>query len=131
MKPKQIKYRNRYNEIFTFTQTSKTEILWEGNFEYCRYGLNNCYDKAYKKYLEDGNENIPLNKFIQKIHISDEKGLMEPYINLIYPLIDVIYMVDPSGGPYINKGMDMKYFDLKGIVDGFERTETGYKIIVK
>jgi hypothetical protein len=43
-------------------------------------------------------------------------------------------MVDPSGGPYIEANMDMKYvgkeFDAM-IVDAFEVIPTGYKIIIK
>jgi hypothetical protein len=42
--------------------------------------------------------------------------------------------VDPSGGPFISVGSDMDYIDdsFKGkIVDGFEQTENGYKILIK
>ena len=44
----------------------------------------------------------------------------------------VINMVDPSGGPYICEGMDMKLFEFEGmIVDHFIKNEQGYEIIVK
>jgi hypothetical protein len=42
--------------------------------------------------------------------------------------------VDPSGGPFISVGSDMGYIDdsFKGkIVDGFEKTENGYKILIR
>ena len=42
-----------------------------------------------------------------------------------------ITMVDPSGGPYISEGMDMKLFNLKGIVKGFIDNKDGYEIVVE
>lgn len=42
--------------------------------------------------------------------------------------------VDPSGGPFIQVGLDMGYIDESfggHIVDGFEQTEKGYKILIK
>ena len=42
--------------------------------------------------------------------------------------------VDPSGGPFIQVGLDMGYIDESfdgQIVDGFEQTEKGYKILIK
>lgn len=43
-----------------------------------------------------------------------------------------ITMVDPSGGPYIPLGMDMKLFGFDGkIVNGFIPNEDGYEIVVE
>ena len=45
---------------------------------------------------------------------------------------DDITMVDPSGGPYIAEGMDMKLFGFGGkIVNGFIPNEDGYEIVVE
>ena len=44
---------------------------------------------------------------------------------------DDITMVDPSGGPYIPLGMDMKLFGLEGKVNGFISNEDGYEIVVE
>ena len=41
-----------------------------------------------------------------------------------------ITMIDPSGGPYITLGMDMKLFGLKGKVIGFINKEDGYEIVI-
>jgi hypothetical protein len=42
-----------------------------------------------------------------------------------------ITMVDPSGGPYIPLGMDMKLFGFDGkIVNGFIPNDDGYEIVV-
>lgn len=43
-------------------------------------------------------------------------------------------VVDPSGGPFITVGSDMGYIDesFSGlVVDGFEQTDSGYKILIK
>ena len=41
-------------------------------------------------------------------------------------------MVDPSGGPYITKGMDMKYYGFDGkIVASFTPNNDGYEIVVE
>jgi hypothetical protein len=35
------KYENRYGDTYTFTKQEDGNVLWEGNFEHCRFG----YDK--------------------------------------------------------------------------------------
>jgi len=41
-------------------------------------------------------------------------------------------MVDPSGGPYISRGMSLGSFGFKDFkVKDFERIDTGYKIITE
>ena len=40
-------------------------------------------------------------------------------------------MVDPSGGPYIGIGDNMKQFDLEGKVNGFIWRDGYYEIIIK
>lgn len=45
---------------------------------------------------------------------------------------DDITMVDPSGGPYISLGMDMKLFGFDGkIVNGFISNKDGYEIVIE
>ena len=45
---------------------------------------------------------------------------------------NVVTMVDPSGGPYIAEGMDMKLFGFDGkIVNGFINNDDGYEIVVE
>lgn len=36
-----IKYRNRHGDIFTFTKDQDGNVLWEGDFKYCRLGCSN------------------------------------------------------------------------------------------
>ena len=95
---KAYKYKNRYGDIHTFTPTEDGNILWEGNFEYSRYGWTDS--------------------------------------------IDVINMVDPSGGPYIAQGelssvihpdiigKTVSHFEeIRKVIDEGERT-IAYKIIL-
>lgn len=50
MKKKLIKeMRNRYSDVFTFTYDpaiDKNLVLWEGNFEWCRWGWENDVDPS-------------------------------------------------------------------------------------
>lgn len=86
-----VKYKNRYGDIFTFTKDQDGNVLWEGDFKYCRISCSNI----------------------------DE---------------NTIDMVDPSGGPYMGAKGDLGILDEEFtglIIERFERTDTGYKIIVK
>ena len=49
-----IKYTNRYNDTFTFTKQENGDILWEGDFKYCRFAWPNVYKDAYQQYRKDG-----------------------------------------------------------------------------
>lgn len=135
-----VKYNNRYGDAFTFTKTEDGNILWEGNFEWCRCGWPNVYDEAYKAYNEDNSPNGPmkLEEFKIKVHEynydTNAWTMDKKYQQLIFSDKNKIDMVDPSGGPYICQGFGMEVFDksFKGmIVEEFKRIETGYKIIIK
>jgi hypothetical protein len=134
-------YKNRYGDIFTFTLDEERNIHWEGNFEYCRFGMPNDYTYAYKQYLDDHFKN-PEKQDKKYILMEDFKVLVHEYIDTGYtdlakkygPLVtskEIINMVDPSGGPYLSEGMEVFGFGGEYLVDYFERTEKGYKIITK
>jgi hypothetical protein len=135
-----MEYRNRYNEKFTFTLDDEGNILWEGNFEWCRVGWPNDYTQAYNRYVEDDCDSSAMmtrGEFEKAVHETDDNGYTEfsrKYMKHVMSDMSRIDMVDPSGGPYIAVNMDMKYvskeFDAM-IVDGFEIIPTGYKIIIK
>jgi hypothetical protein len=136
-KPGIISYINRYDDEFKFTINSPKEILWEGKFEHCRFSFPNDYTKAYKKYKDEGGK-MNLEEFKEEVHEYDDElreyKMGMDLVKLIEPRRDIISMVDPSGGPYISRGMDMGYIDekFKGRkVDRFEPIPTGYKIIIK
>lgn len=131
-----VTYKNRYDDVFTFTLDSEQNILWEGNFEFCRYGMPNDYTKAYNAYVGDGGK-LSFNKFKDAVHQYDEDNREYPYVkylNLVTSRKDIIDMVDPSGGPYIASEDDMGRYgeEFDGmIVSEFEKIPTGYKIIIK
>ena len=131
------KYKNRYNDEFTFTLDEDGNILWEGNFNFCRIGYPNDYTKAYNAYVGDGGK-LSFKEFQDTVHQYDEEKrqyiLDNKYIQLVESLTHKIDMVDPSGGPYITAGSNMGRYseEFKGmIVKEFQSTDTGLKIIIK
>jgi len=133
-----VKIKNRYDDVYTFTQTDEG-ILWEGEFKWLRCGWPNVYTEAYDAYCKDETNPIPLEEFETKVHSYNpetfEAGeLKKKYAPLIYSDRTKIDMVDPSGGPYISNGMDMNYIssEFKGmIVDYFVSVKEGYLIKIK
>ncbi len=129
------KYINRYKDEYTFTQDAEGNILWEGDFKWCRFGMPNDYARAYAEYLRDGGD-IELEEFKSEVHKYDdvkrEYILGDKYVRMVDSITNKISMVDPSGGPYISTGMPLTSFGFKDCtVKDFERIDTGYKIIVK
>jgi len=132
---KEISYKNRYNDVFTFTLQENGDILWEGEFKHCRFAWPNVYKDAYQAYRKDGGQ-MHIDEFKEAVHKYDEEKseytpLAKQYGPLVYSDTKSICMVDPSGGPYISSGMDMGMFEdeFKGrIVSSFVPVETGYLV---
>ena len=128
-------YKNRYEDLFIFTKEDQSQdILWEGDFEFSRFGWPNDYSKAYSEYLRDGGD-MEIEEFEDAVHEYDEENrqyVYEKYLKLVTSNKSIINMVDPSGGPYITSGYDMGRIgeEFNGmIVKELKRTPTGYKII--
>ena len=108
-------YFNRYKDKITFEHINNEVIMEGGNW--FRYGLENDYDKAYEAYVADGGtESIEV--FEKLVHQYDDEAksyteLAKKYMSLVTSS-DRISMVDPSGGPYISLGMNLKQFWPKG-----------------
>ena len=138
-----MEYTNRYNDTYTFTLDEDNNILWEGSFEGCRFGMPNDYTKAYNQYLDDeyynflhGDHCMTLEDFKAKLHkhFHDIEHKMRKYVMLVETVKNKINMVDPSGGPYIAVGANMGYFseDFKGlVVSDIKSIDGGYKLITK
>jgi len=128
-------YKNRYGDVFTFTKDDNNDILWEGNFEWCRFGMPNDYTNAYKTYCEEIGDLLTMEEFKKAVHKYDDvkrEYILGDYIKLVVSLRDEIDMVDPSGGPYITRGMSLGGFGFKdSIVKDFKKIDTGYKIITE
>ena len=44
-----VKYKNRYGDVYTFTKQEDGNVLWEGDFEFHRYGKTNNPDETTNK----------------------------------------------------------------------------------
>ena len=128
-------YKNRYGDVFSFIEDDDYNIIWEGNFEYCRFGMPNDYTKAYEAYCNDVETPMPLEEFKKAVHhYNDETHTYDypEYNRMVDSLKNEIDMVDPSGGPYISRGMPLGSFGFKDyVVKDFKRIDTGYKIITE
>ncbi len=131
-------YKNRYGDIFTYTEDENQDILWQGNFEYCRIGFPNDYTKAYTAYIDDNCNSdhcMSLELFKKAVHEWDDESNTyhyPKYVNMIDNLKEEIDMVDPSGGPYMSRGMSLKSFGFKNyVVKDFKAIDIGYKIITE
>ena len=136
-----ITHKNRYGDVYTFTEDEDGNILWEGPFLYCRNGFPNDYTKAYDAYVNDldGQQAMNISDFIKEVtrYDSDNGGYTDigkKYSKEITTLFELITMVDPSGGPYLSSDMAVESIseELTGLViDRFESVETGWKIFLK
>jgi hypothetical protein len=131
-------YKNRYGDIFTFTLQDDGNVLWEGNFEYCRFGMPNDYTRAYKEYIDDNCNSdhcMSLKQFKEEVHRWDDetnKYVYDKYVRMVDSLKDKIDMVDPSGGCYISTGMSLDFLGFKDlIVKDFEVKKNGYLIMTE
>ena len=128
-------YKNRYGDVFTFTEDGDHDVLWEGDFKWCRFGMPNDYTRAYEAYCNDVETPMPLEEFKKAVHHYDDETLTydyPEYNRMVDSLKNEIEMVDPSGGPYISRGMSLGSFGFKDyVVKDFKRIDTGYKIITE
>jgi hypothetical protein len=123
-----IKYENRYGDVYTFKQKENGNIQWKGDFKYSRIGMPNNYTLAFRAYQKDGGQ-LKLKDFVEAVH--GESEVNENYSTLVVSETDKIDMVDPSGGPFITEGSDMKRFGLKGKVKQFLSIKGGYEIVIE
>lgn len=128
-------YKNRYGDIFTFTLQDDGNVLWEGNFEYCRIGMPNDYTRAYKEYIDDNCNSdhcMSLKQFKEEVHRYDDEThqyVYDKYNRMVESIKDKIDMIDPSGGPYISVGMSLSSFGFKDLkVKDLKWCEEGYII---
>lgn len=135
-----MEYKNRYNDVYSFTKDEENNVLWEGNFTWSRLAYPNDYGPAYEQYVKDEPNPISFEDFQVEVHKYDEKTyesmpLSKKYQSLVKSDMSKIHMVDPSGGPYLTEGMHLGKYLGEGfenlIIDNFESIETGYKIITK
>jgi len=131
-----IEYTNRYNDKFSFEELDNGNILWSGSFEYCRFGWPNDYSEAWKKFQEDYG-GLSFEDFKENVHAYDEEKRAHVFpelVKLVKSDTSRIDMVDPSGGPYITEGMDMKFINKafygKKVKELVQREE-GFEIVIE
>lgn len=129
---KKTTHKNRYGDVYEFEETPKG-IKWTGPFHYVRMGHPNDYTKAYEAYANDvdTDERLTLGEFITEIHTFDidnfkVSDLLDKYGSLVVSKMDEYNMVDPSGGPAIFVGTNMKSFGIDSIVTAIEPIVGGY-----
>lgn len=131
-------YKNRYDDIFTFTEDDDNNILWEGDFDFCRIGYPNDYTKAYNAYVNDNKHSknlMSFNQFKEVVHTYDDEThqyIYDKYNRMVESLKDEIDMVDTSGGCYLTSGMNLDFLGFKNyVIKDFKKIATGYKIITE
>ena len=109
----QAKYINRYGDNIIFEKLDNNIIKVSGyNPAWIRLGWSNLYDKAYDTYCEDNSEPMSLEDFKDQIHQYEEgkANLLNKYGSLVTSDYNTYNMFDPSGGPYISLGSNLKYY---------------------
>ena len=131
-------YKNRYGDEFTFEKTDDGNILWKGDFTYCRIGYPNDYTSAYNAYIHDHKhvqDLMSFNQFKDVVHEYDDENqhyTHDKYLRLVETNTDVIDMVDPSGGCYISSGMNLSFLGFPdSFVKEFKQTTNGFEIILE
>ena len=104
----EVTYSNRYRDQIKFELIDDTTIKITGYSPYYRMGWPNVYDKAHEAYVADNGE-IDIEEFKKIVHDYNNEA-MRAYSKLVYSDQNTINMWDPSGGPYLHSGQDMREF---------------------
>ncbi len=125
-------YTNRYGDSIVFEQVSENEVHMSGyNPMWLRCGYENVYDQAYDTYMvdvrkleepdfdlliDDPSQHVTrhctfseFKKFVHE-HYEDRVNPLYKYRNLITTDYNDINMIDPSGGPYLQRGYDLSLY---------------------
>jgi hypothetical protein len=122
MKHNKVTYENRYRDKIVFTEY-KNKVTMKGfNADWLRVGYPNDYTNAYKTYCDDVEKPMSLEQFQNDVHeyrsrkeFPNWENPLKKYQPLVKSDMSKYSMVDPSGGPYITLGSDLKYFFGDGI----------------
>jgi hypothetical protein len=130
-------YQNRYGDNIVFEKVDDNTVKMSGfKSEWVRYGYPNVYDDAYSAYCKDNENPMSLKKFKEKIHEWKEGKInpLKQYQSLVYSDISTYDMIDPSGGPYISVGANLKHYfnDKKDmIVESISLDQSGAVFKIK
>lgn len=108
---KSTQYYNRYNDCITFAHENNTVTMTGHNREWLRYGYANDYSQAYELYLLQCKhlqiQGMTYQEFAHEVMTNDD---YIPYLKHVTSDTDNIDTVDPSGGPYLQVGTNLKMF---------------------
>jgi hypothetical protein len=118
-------YYNRYRTEITFKH-NKNQVVMSGKdlTKWMRYGFPNVYDVAYEKYIESAvvyaqlepNQILTSEEFEKVLFVTKDEdsfesnALLKIFGKYIYSDMKTIDMIDPSGGPYITVGSNLRSF---------------------
>jgi len=133
-----VTYKNRYGDDIVFEKTDDKTVRMSGyNPDWVRFGWENDFTHAYEVYASDCSEleEPDMSLLIEDVVESKLRPLtlkefrdtfykdvdwykptnkFNKYYKLITPDKGSYSMVDPSGGPYISKGSNLRfYFETK------------------
>lgn len=130
-------YKNRYRNVQTFTLDPDKNVVWKGDFEFCRFGFPNVYKDAYEQYQKNGGD-MSIEDFKVEVHKYDPETynaleIAQEYGLLVYSDMNTIDMVDPTGGPYMSSDMHLGELldeEFNGLyIREFKHIEDGYLIL--
>jgi hypothetical protein len=137
-----VTYKNRYGDNIVFEQTSPKKVKMSGYSEYYRISWSNNYKIAYSTYLKDqqGVNDDPLypEEFVEKLYCEDwhdpNKNPLHKYLTLVTPDKNIINMFDPSGGPYLTIGQDLRLFwedEIPRVIEKIELKKSHVEFTIK
>ena len=113
----EVTYTHRYGDKIRFEFIGDKTIKVTGYQPYYRMGWPNVYEPAYEAFIaeraEHGMDLVTFDEFKEVVHEYKDEELrlkMRPYAELVYSDQNTIDMWDPSGGPYLHAGQDMREF---------------------
>lgn len=113
-------YKNRYSEEIKFKHLDDKTIEMSNYYKNFRVGYKNDYDEAYNTYLNS--TKLSKEEFIKKIHAYGVDHFIDTYGSLV-KTTKIVNMVDPSGGPYIELGSNLRFIfgdEIDRIVESIE-----------
>jgi hypothetical protein len=121
-------FRNRYGNNIMFRHEGDKVTMIGFEPMGLRVACPNMYENAYKAYCDKTDNPISMEQFQKDVHEykHDQPEWVNPlteYRPLVTPDQSRFVMVDPSGGPYIGVGQDLKDYFQDGINRIVEKIE--------
>ena len=112
-----MKYTNRYGDVFTFTKQENGDVLWEGDFEFHRYGWPNNPDGTTNHDIIDmvdpsGGPYITRGQMLSHIIGGDEMNVI---VESFEP-VETGYLIKTK--PHEYDPNDMSHLEDRDIIGG-------------